>query len=208
MRGLVQGFRIGFNWDSCVLRPPWGNFESVTGNPSTICRYIAEASGRMVGSHSPTTWKNLIGLISWPHQLGKFQLIVLALPGRLSVLGSLRVTWVWASSSPSHISLCQARPSHGKPQDRKGPSTTLNFSLIHNQLRAAGAQIFQGQMCISEDYSVSLGLSATKHELQVLIGQINHAATVGQCFLQQLIETIKRSCLQSQCRINLKCIAD
>ena len=74
----MQGFRIGFDRDSCVLRPPRGNFESVIGNPATVSRYIAEeiAAERMEVSHSPMTRRNPIGLIPKPHQPGKFRLIV------------------------------------------------------------------------------------------------------------------------------------
>lgn len=77
-RGLVQGFRIGFDRSSCVLRPPRGNFQSVTDNPVMVNRYIAEvvAAGRMEVSQSPLTRKNPIGLIPKPHQPGKFRLIV------------------------------------------------------------------------------------------------------------------------------------
>ena len=74
----MQGFRIGFDRDSCVLRPPRGNFESVIGNPATVSRYIAEEviAGRMEDSHSPMTRKNPSGLIPKPHKPGKFRLNV------------------------------------------------------------------------------------------------------------------------------------
>ena len=53
---------------------------------------------------------------------------------------------------------------------------------------------------------------ATKHELQVLIGLLNHAAAVvrpGRTFLRQLIETSKIPRRQSQkVRLNLGCRAD
>lgn len=44
-------------------------------------------------------------------------------------------------------------------------------------------------------------LSATKRELQVLIGQLKYTATVvqpGRCFLRHLTKTMKRPSLQSQ----------
>ena len=54
--------------------------------------------------------------------------------------------------------------------------------------------------------------SATKHELQVLIGHLSHAAAVvrpGRSFMRQLIETMKLPRLQSQkVRINGNCRAD
>lgn len=53
---------------------------------------------------------------------------------------------------------------------------------------------------------------ATKHELQVLIGQLNHAATVvhpGHSFMRQLTETMKIPCLQYQrVQVNYNCRAN
>ena len=113
------------------------------------------------------------------------------------------------SFSPSHISLCQAGLSCGKPQDCR-PQYNADFPGNHYRLREAGAQTSQGKLA-----SLKTTLShwerhrsATK---RVLIGQLNHDATVvrpGRCFLRQLIETMKRPRLQSQsARINLKCRA-
>ena len=53
-RGLVQGFRIGFDRDSCVLRPPRGYFESVIGNPATVSRYITSRRRSLRGE-----WRSL-----------------------------------------------------------------------------------------------------------------------------------------------------
>ena len=72
-----------------------------------------------------------------------------------------------------------------------------NYKLIH--LRATLAQWERRR-------------SATKHELQVLIGQLNHAAAVvrpGRSFMRQLMETMNLPRLQSQrVRINCNCRAD
>ena len=86
-RGLSSGFRIGFN-PAHPLRTAPANFRSVQDHPATVDKYIAEevASGRLVESQDPSTRRNPIGIISKPHQPGKFRLIVdLSAPQGFSV---------------------------------------------------------------------------------------------------------------------------
>ena len=89
LRGISQGFRIGFSRSS-QLKPPPGNFHSVNANRSTVDKYIAEevAMGRLVQlpQDDLPIRRNPIGIIPKPHQPGKFRLIVdLSAPPDFSV---------------------------------------------------------------------------------------------------------------------------
>ena len=95
-----------------------------------------------------------------------------------------------------------------------GPTTVLTFLGIEidsdcQELRLPEDKLVRLRATLSR---WERKRSATKHELQVLIGQLNHAASVvrpGRCFMRQLIETMKIPRLQSQSvRINCGCRAD
>ena len=72
-RGLTSRFRIRFNPAHPLHTAP-ANFRSVQDHPATVDKYIAEevASGRLVESQDPSIHRNPIGMISKPHQPGKF----------------------------------------------------------------------------------------------------------------------------------------
>ena len=76
-RGFTEGFRIGFDCTTRLRKAPQ-NFRSVQANPATVEQYIeAElAAGRLVESAAPMTRRNPIGIITKPHQPGRFRLIV------------------------------------------------------------------------------------------------------------------------------------
>ena len=94
-RGLLHGFRIGFN-RSAPLRPAPENFRSVYSNPVTVEKYVTEelALGRLVKSQAAGVRRNPIGIIPKPHQPGKFRLVVdLSAPASSSVNDGIPAPW-------------------------------------------------------------------------------------------------------------------
>ncbi len=80
IRGLRDGFRIGFQWDS-RLTSAVCNMHSTRLRPAAISGYIADelSKGRMLGPF-PLTWRewvhvNRFGLIPKGHNTGKYRLI-------------------------------------------------------------------------------------------------------------------------------------
>ncbi len=80
IRGLQNGFRIGFQWDS-RLTSAVCNMHSTRLRPAAISGYIADvlSKGRMLGPF-PLTWRervhvNRFGLIPKGHNTGKYRLI-------------------------------------------------------------------------------------------------------------------------------------
>ena len=82
MRGLREGFRVGFRRSSTVLRESGHNHPSAQANPSIVTSHITSelSAGRLVGPISLTLVPHIhyspIGLVPKSHQANKWRLIV------------------------------------------------------------------------------------------------------------------------------------
>ena len=80
LRGLEDGFRIGFNYRSKACRPAKRNMSSAGGHKTVINSYIEEerALRRLVSSDAGSGRVQIspFGVIPKPHQPGKWRLIV------------------------------------------------------------------------------------------------------------------------------------
>ena len=111
-------------------------------------------------------------------------------------------------------SLCARLGLPVSPSKTVGPTTCLTFLGIEmdsgtQQLRLPAAKLMRLRATLDQWKKKR---SASKHELQVLLGLLGHAATVvrpGRTFTRQLIELSKRPRLPAQkVRLNLDCRAD
>ena len=111
-------------------------------------------------------------------------------------------------------SLCARLGLPTAPSKTVGPVTCLTFLGIEvdscsQQLRLPAAKLTRLQATLVQ---WSRKHSASKHELQVLLGLLGHASTVvrpGRTFIRQLIELSKRPQLPyHKVRLNLDCRAD
>ena len=112
------------------------------------------------------------------------------------------------------VSVCQNLGFPVAPSKVEGPSTVLTFLGIEidssaQELRLPAEKLRRLNSMLAEWLRKR---SATKRELQSLIGLLNHAATVvppGRTFIRQIIETMKIPRKQFQrVRLNTHCRAD
>ena len=100
------------------------------------------------------------------------------------------------------------------PEKVEGPSSTLTFLGIEIDSVAREIRLPRSKLLrLQETLATWAGKkNATKHQLQCLIGQLNHAASVvrpGRTFLQHLIDTMKIPKLSWQrVRLNTQCRSD
>ena len=92
LRGLTEGFKIGFRYGSCSSRGARSNMKSATENPRVIDDYLSREveAGRVIGplghQSMPAVHINRFGVIPKNHQPGKWRLIVdLSHPSGFSV---------------------------------------------------------------------------------------------------------------------------
>lgn len=81
LRGITEGFRIGFNYCDCKCKSAKRNMQSAIDNPQVVREYLAleNGMGRIVGPIEPGipgVIINRFGVIPKPHQPGKWRLIV------------------------------------------------------------------------------------------------------------------------------------
>ena len=84
LQGMVEGFRIGFNYGQCKCKSAKRNMLSAMQNPSVVCDYLTKerALGRIIGPLEPHVLStmaiqvNRFGVIPKPHQPGKWRLIL------------------------------------------------------------------------------------------------------------------------------------
>ncbi len=83
LKGLEQGFRIGFKHMNCTCRGPKANMPSAWNNREVVDQYLENEVqlGRVLGPVDPCKVPvrvviNRFGVIPKPHQPGKWRLIV------------------------------------------------------------------------------------------------------------------------------------
>ena len=82
LRGIQQGFRIGFRHGDRSCKSAKANMKSATDNPGVVDEYLAKEVrlGRVLGpleaARLPSATSNRFGVIPKPHQPGKWRLIV------------------------------------------------------------------------------------------------------------------------------------
>ena len=81
LRGITEGFRIGFNYRDCKCESAKRNMQSAINNPQVVREYLALESrlGRVVGpleTGTPGMIINRFGVIPKPHRPGKWRLII------------------------------------------------------------------------------------------------------------------------------------
>ena len=82
VRGMQEGFRIGFRYSECRCKSAKANMKSAGENPGVIEEYLAREVrlGRVIGplepGEYPGTQLNRFGVIPKGHQTGKWRLIV------------------------------------------------------------------------------------------------------------------------------------
>ena len=124
-------------------------------------------------------------------------------------------TQVCAKALEVAVPVCQELGLPVAPHKVEGPATSLTFlgieiDSVAKEIRLPSAKVRR----LREILSVWKGRrNATKHQLQSLIGQLNHAASVvrpGRTFLRHLIEAMKapkrswqRVRLNEQCRSDI-----
>ena len=92
VRGMREGFRIGFKYSECSCKSAKTNMQSAVQNPQVIDDYLSRevALGRVLGPLEPSTCQSLhinrFGVIPKGHQVGKWRLILdLSYPSGASV---------------------------------------------------------------------------------------------------------------------------
>ena len=109
------------------------------------------------------------------------------------------------------VPLCTELGLPTTPHKWEGPSTTISFLGIEIDSVKQELQLPQQKLgCLQATIKEwEARCSATKRQLQSLIGQLNHAAAVvkpGRKFLRQLIDTMKIPRKQSDfVRLNVQC---
>lgn len=112
------------------------------------------------------------------------------------------------------VSVCQRLGLPVAPEKVEGPATVITFlgievDTMKEEVRLPHAKLLrlQGSLAVW-----SQRRNATKHQLQSLLGQLNHAASVvrpGRTFLRHIIETMKIPKQSWQrVRLNEECKAD
>ena len=82
VRGIKEGFKIGFPHQECSCRSAKSNMRSAITNPTVVEEYLMLECklGRVVGPLDPAVYphiqRNRFGVIPKPHQQGKWRLIV------------------------------------------------------------------------------------------------------------------------------------
>ena len=85
LRGMREGFRVGFNRESVLLKSATKNMRSATEEPDVVEAYLAKehGAGRIIGPlQVPQSSSNTLvhisrfGVIPKPHQPGKWRLII------------------------------------------------------------------------------------------------------------------------------------
>ena len=82
VRGIKEGFKIGFLHQECSCRSAKSNMRSAITNPTVVEEYLMLECklGRVVGPLDPAVYphiqRNRFGVIPKPHQQGKWRLIV------------------------------------------------------------------------------------------------------------------------------------
>lgn len=82
LKGMREGFRVGFGYSSHTCTRSKTNMTSATKNPKVVDEYLAKEVqlGRVIGplelEAHPTVQTSRFGVIEKPHQPGKYRLIV------------------------------------------------------------------------------------------------------------------------------------
>ena len=89
VQGIRQGFRLGFGYGEVQLRSASRNMRSAEDNAEVVEQYLAKECGlgRVVGplALDDSVHVSRFGVIPKPHQPGKWRLIVVCQPQRVSV---------------------------------------------------------------------------------------------------------------------------